>query len=121
MQSEEEANALVSWTSRTPHSPIEQLSLQQPVHASTTVLLEDTAESGTMELAVGSEILAPVLEAVLAAPAAAYTAAAREDGGGSENVDGVAGRETTSVIVDSVQDGGARTSLEADAAESFIL
>ena len=120
--SEQETNALVSWTSLVPHSPIEQLSLQQPVHASTTVLLEDTTESGTMELAVGSEILAPVLEAVLAAPAAAYTAAvaaAREDGDGSET--GVAGRETTSLIVNLVQDGGARTSLEADAAESFIL
>ena len=146
MKSEEEANAVVSWTSLAQHLPIEQLSLQQrPVHVSTTeppsdmlgrlgssqplatlikhhpVLLEDATESGTIELAVGSEIRATTLAAVLAAAAAAAAVAvAREDGDGSERVDGVAGRRESAVIVDLIQ-GGARTSLEADAEESFIL
>ena len=140
----------MSWASFSPRSLTEQLSLQQRhVHVSTTeppsellgrlaspqplatliehpVLPEDPTESGTIELAVGSEIRANTLAAVLAAAAAAAAAAvaaAREDGDGSESIDGVASGEST-VLVDLIQmptAGGSRSDLEADADESFIL
>ena len=145
-----EEDAIVSWASFSPRSLTEQLSLQQRhVHVSTTeppsellgrlaspqplatliehpVLPEDPTESGTIELAVGSEIRANTLAAVLAAAAAAAAAAvaaAREDGDGSESIDGVASGEST-VLVDLIQmptAGGSRSDLEADADESFIL